>query len=93
MRFLRLGNLGMRGVAGTGLTPHSVIAYASAVGTYFNGGRIAVGMDTRISSKTAPQCGGFPACSAAARKSSMRESAPLRCFIIWSGGENSTAQS
>ena len=52
MRFLRLGNLGMRGVAGTGLTPHNVIAYASAVGTYFNGGRIAVGMDTRISSKT-----------------------------------------
>ena len=90
MRFLRLGNLGMRGVAGTGLTPHNVIAYASAVGTYFNGGRIAVGMDTRISSKTAMRR--FPACSAAARKSSMRESAPLRCFIIWSGGESSTAQ-
>ena len=51
MRFLRLGNLGMRGVAGTGLTPHNVIAYASAVGTYFSGGRIAVGMDSRISSK------------------------------------------
>ncbi len=51
MRFLRLGNLGMRGVAGTGLTPHNVIAYASAVGTYSGGGRIAVGMDSRISSK------------------------------------------
>ena len=79
MRFLRLGNLGMRGVAGTGLTPHNVIAYASAVGTYFNGGRIAVGMDTRISSKTL-------------RNAAVRESAPLRCFIIWSGGESSTAQ-
>ncbi len=51
MRFLRLGDLGMRGVTGTGLTVHNVIAYSSAVGTFLNGGRIAVGMDSRTSSK------------------------------------------
>jgi len=50
MRFLRLGHAGMRGEVGSGLTPELAIDYASALGTYLDGGRVVVGRDSRISS-------------------------------------------
>jgi len=50
MRFLRLGQAGMRGKVGTGITPQLAIDFASALGTYFEGGNIIVACDTRISS-------------------------------------------
>ena len=50
MRFLRLGSAGMRGEVGSGITPLSAIRFASAMGTWLDGGKIIVGTDTRISS-------------------------------------------
>ncbi len=50
MRFLRLGSAGMRGEVGSGITPLSAIRFASAMGTWLDGGKIVVGSDTRISS-------------------------------------------
>lgn len=50
MRYLRLGIAGMRGEVGTGLTPALAIDFASAMGTYLDGGKIIIASDTRISS-------------------------------------------
>lgn len=50
MRYLRLGIAGMRGEVGTGLNPALAIDFASAMGTYLDGGKIIVASDTRISS-------------------------------------------
>lgn len=47
---IRIGNTGMRGKIGAGLTPELAIDYASALGSYLNGGTIIVGRDTRSSS-------------------------------------------
>lgn len=51
MRFLRLGAAGMRGEVGSGITPLSAIRFASAFGTWLDGGKVIVGTDTRISSE------------------------------------------
>ena len=50
MRSLKLGVAGMRGVIGSGLTPARIIDFASAFGTFLNGGQVIVAWDTRISS-------------------------------------------
>ena len=50
MRFLRLGSAGMRGEVGSGITPLSAIRFASAMGSWLDGGKVIVGTDTRISS-------------------------------------------
>ncbi len=50
MRSFKLGNAGMRGVVGVGLTVERAIDFASAFGTMTDGGRILVGFDTRASS-------------------------------------------
>lgn len=50
MRFLRIGTAGMRGIVGTALTPQLAMDFASALGTYLDGGRIVVAQDTRVSS-------------------------------------------
>ena len=50
MRSLKLGVAGMRGVIGSGLTPARIIDFASAFGTFLNGGKAIVAWDTRISS-------------------------------------------
>lgn len=47
---IRIGNAGMRGEIGKGLTPELIVDYASALGSYLNGGKVIVGRDTRISS-------------------------------------------
>ncbi len=51
MRFLRLGTAGMRGELGSGLSPLNAIRFASAMGTWLDGGRVLLGVDTRISSQ------------------------------------------
>jgi len=51
MRFLRLGTAGMRGQLGSGLTPLNAIRFASAMGTWLDGGKVLLGIDTRISSQ------------------------------------------
>lgn len=50
MRSFKLGNAGMRGVVGGGLTVERAIDFASAFGTMVDGGRVLVGFDTRASS-------------------------------------------
>lgn len=50
MRSFKLGNAGMRGVVGTGLTVERAIDFASAFGTMVDGGRVVVAQDTRSSS-------------------------------------------
>lgn len=50
MRSFKLGNAGMRGVVGVGLTVERAINFASALGTMVDGGKILIGMDTRNSS-------------------------------------------
>ena len=50
MRSLKLGVAGMRGVIGSGLAPARIIDFASAFGTFLNGGSVIVARDTRISS-------------------------------------------
>ena len=50
MRFLRLGVAGMRGEVGSGLTPLNAINFASAFGSWLDGGTVVVGRDTRMSS-------------------------------------------
>jgi phosphomannomutase len=50
MRSFKLGNAGMRGVVGSGLTVERAIDFASAFGTMVDGGRVLVGQDTRSSS-------------------------------------------
>ncbi len=50
MRFLRLGSAGMRGEIGAGLTTPLIIDFASALGTYLDGGKVVIATDTRFSS-------------------------------------------
>ncbi len=50
MRFLRLGPTGLRGAVGSALTTPLAIRFASAFGTWLNGGTVAVCTDTRTSS-------------------------------------------
>lgn len=50
MQFLRLGSAGMRGQVGSGLTPRLVMNFASAFGSYLDGGTVVVGRDSRTSS-------------------------------------------
>ncbi len=50
MRFLRIGTAGMRGRVGVALTPQLAMDFASAFGTYLDGGSVVVAQDTRISS-------------------------------------------
>jgi phosphomannomutase len=47
---LRLGTAGMRGRVGTALTPALAMDFASALGTYLDGGSVVVACDTRFSS-------------------------------------------
>ena len=50
MQSLRIGIAGMRGQVATALTPKLAMDFASALGTYLDGGTVVVGRDTRISS-------------------------------------------
>ncbi len=47
---LRLASFGMRGFVGQSLTPRVAMDYASAFGTFVEGGRVLLGRDTRYSS-------------------------------------------
>jgi len=51
MRPTKLGAAGIRGVIGAGLTPENAIDFACAFGTFANGGKIVVALDTRSSSE------------------------------------------
>jgi phosphomannomutase len=51
MRPLKLGAAGIRGVIGPGLNPEIAIDFACAFGTFINGGKVLVGLDTRFSSE------------------------------------------
>ncbi len=48
---LKLGSAGIRGVIGSGLTPENAIDFACAFGTFTNGGKVLVALDTRFSSE------------------------------------------
>ena len=50
MKTLRLANFGIRGSIGDSLTPEVIIDFASAFGTFVDGGRVLVARDTRASS-------------------------------------------
>ncbi len=50
MRFLRLGPSGIRGAVGVALTGQLAIKYASAFGTWLDGGTVGIAIDTRTSS-------------------------------------------
>ncbi len=50
MQLLRIGTAGMRGQVATGLTPPLAMDFASALGTYLDGGTVVVCRDTRVSS-------------------------------------------
>ncbi|MCX6986139.1 MAG: hypothetical protein NT118_15525 [Lentisphaerae bacterium] len=50
MQSLRLGSAGIRGEIGSALTPTLVINFASAFGTYVDGGKVVIGRDSRNSS-------------------------------------------
>ena len=50
MKMLRLSSSGLRGFAGTSLTPRDIVDYASALATHIQGGPVVVGRDTRYSS-------------------------------------------
>jgi len=51
MQCLRIGPAGMRGKVATALTPALAMDFASALGTYLEGGTVVVGCDTRVSSE------------------------------------------
>lgn len=51
MNFLRIGTSGMRGIVGESLNPRIAMRFASALGTYFEGGVVVLGRDTRHSSE------------------------------------------
>ena len=51
MRPTKLGAAGIRGVIGAGLTPKNAIDFACAFGTFANGGKVIVALDTRSSSE------------------------------------------
>jgi len=50
VKTLRLSSFGIRGFTGESLTPEIVIDFASAFGSFADGGRVLVGRDTRLSS-------------------------------------------
>lgn len=50
MKTLRITSFGIRGFVGESLTPRVVIDFASAFGTFAEGGRVLIGRDTRYSS-------------------------------------------
>ncbi len=50
MRELKIGIAGVRGVVGDALTPQLIVNFASAFGTWCDGGIVVVGRDTRRSS-------------------------------------------
>ena len=78
MRFLRLGPSGIRGAVGSALTAQLAIKYASAFGTWLDGGTVGVAIDTRTSSPMFKS----PGFSRRAAMSSTSESAPLRFSIL-----------
>ena len=47
----KLGSAGIRGVIGAGLTPENAIDFACAFGTFADGGKVVVALDTRFSSE------------------------------------------
>ena len=49
VRTLKTGVSGVRGVVGDSLTPHLLVSFAQAFGTYLGGGLVAIGRDTRPS--------------------------------------------
>ncbi len=49
IRTLKTGVSGVRGVVGDSLTPHLLVSFAEAFGTYLRGGLVAIGRDTRPS--------------------------------------------
>ena len=49
MKGLMIGVSGVRGIVGMGLNPEVVLRLGQAFGTYLEGGRVIVGMDTRTS--------------------------------------------
>ena len=51
MRPTKLGSAGIRGVIGAGLTPENAIDFACAFGTFTDGGKVIVALDTRFSSE------------------------------------------
>ncbi len=50
MRQLKIGTSSVRGVVGESLTPELLVDFASAFGTYCDGGTVVIGRDTRRSS-------------------------------------------
>jgi phosphomannomutase len=50
MRQLKIGTSSVRGVVGDSLTPELIVDFASAFGTYCDGGTVVIGRDTRQSS-------------------------------------------
>jgi phosphomannomutase len=50
MRHLKIGTSSIRGVVGEGLTPALIVNFASAFGTWCDGGPVVIGRDTRASS-------------------------------------------
>lgn len=62
MRYLRLGQAGLRGMIGSGLSPSMIMDFASAMATDTGGGRILLARDSRTSSPMI-----HAACSAALR--------------------------
>ena len=51
MRSTKLGSAGIRGIIGAGLTPGNAIDFACAFGTFTDGGKVVVALDTRFSSE------------------------------------------
>jgi len=51
MRPTKLGSAGIRGVIGAGLTPENAIDFACAFGSFADGGKVVVALDTRFSSE------------------------------------------
>ena len=49
MKPLKIGITGVRGIVGETLTPELIIEFAQAFATYFDGGKMLVGRDTRSS--------------------------------------------
>jgi phosphomannomutase len=50
MKTLHFSNFGLRGFAGTSLTPRAIVDFASTLATYVQGGQVVIGRDTRYSS-------------------------------------------
>jgi phosphomannomutase len=73
----------MRGEVGAGLTPGLAIDFASAFGTYTDGGKIIVGADTRFSSPmlTHAVCSALMSCGCEVISAGIT-SAPLMHFMV-----------